>query len=43
MRAPLLEGIGRIGLGAWQIGGDSSGPVDEASAMDALSAAANAA
>ena len=42
MRAQQLEGIGRIGFGAWQIGDDSCGPVDEASAMHALSAAADA-
>jgi aryl-alcohol dehydrogenase-like predicted oxidoreductase len=42
VRARLLEGIGRIGFGAWQIGDDSWGPVDEASAMEALAAAADA-
>ena len=41
-RAPLLEGIGRIGFGAWQIGDDAWGPVAEGGAMDALAAAADA-
>jgi aryl-alcohol dehydrogenase-like predicted oxidoreductase len=42
MRAQLLEGVGRIGFGAWQIGDDAWGAVDERAALGALEAAADA-
>jgi aryl-alcohol dehydrogenase-like predicted oxidoreductase len=42
LRAPLLDGIGRIGFGAWQIGDDAWGAVDERAALGALEAAADA-
>ena len=42
LRAPLLEGIGRVGFGAWQIGDDAWGAVDEGAALSALGAAADA-
>ena len=42
LRAQLLEGVGRIGFGAWQIGDDAWGAVDERAALGALEAAADA-
>ena len=42
LRAPLLEGVGRIGFGTWQIGDDAWGAVDERAALAALEAAADA-
>jgi aryl-alcohol dehydrogenase-like predicted oxidoreductase len=42
VRAQVLDGIGRIGFGAWQIGDDAWGDVAEATAMEALGAAADA-
>ncbi len=34
--------VGAVGFGAWQIGGDAWGPVDEEAGLDALHAAADA-
>jgi aryl-alcohol dehydrogenase-like predicted oxidoreductase len=38
----VLDGVSRIGFGAWQIGDDAWGAVDEGSAIEALTAAADA-